>query len=126
MLLETGKGSFNIGKGLSEREWLALRDSEGRVLIYSIKEGDLRHRFFGDITAINPTNNQIAVENFPGEVTLYNLDTGDRQAAFVIDGGAAFVRFNIKGNKLFILSDAQSVYAFDLSKIAAKTTTQAK
>ena len=47
MLLETGKGSFNIGKGLSEREWLALRDSEGRVLIYSIKDGDLRHRFFG-------------------------------------------------------------------------------
>jgi hypothetical protein len=126
MLLETGKGSFNIGKGLSEREWLALRDTEGRVLIYSIKEGDLRHRFFGDITAINPANNQIAVENFPGEITLYNLDTGDRQASFVIQGSATFVRFNLKGDKLFILSDDQSVYAFDLNKLAAKTTTQAK
>ena len=126
MVLETGKGSFDIGKGLSERNWLALRDSRGRVLIYSINEGDLLHRFFGENAAINPTNNQIAVENFPGEITLYNLDTGDRQTTFVIDGGAAFVRFNLKGDKLFILNDAQSVYAFDLNKIAAKTTTQAK
>jgi WD40 repeat protein len=126
MLLETGKGSFDIGKGLSERDWLALRDSEGRVLIYSIKEGDLRHRFFGDNTALNPKNNQIAVENFPGEITLYNLDTGDRQATFVINGSAAFVRFNFEGNKLFVLGADQSVYAFDLNKLAAKTTTQDK
>ncbi|MCI0665893.1 MAG: hypothetical protein L0220_32965, partial [Acidobacteria bacterium] len=126
MLLETGKGSFDVGKGRSERDWLALRDSEGRVLIYSIKEGDLLHRFFGDHTAMNPMNNQIAVENFPGEITLYNLDTGDRQATFVINGSAAFVRFNLEGNRLFILSDVQSVYAFDLNKLAAKTTTQAK
>jgi WD40 repeat protein len=126
MLLETGKGSFDIGKGLSERDWLALRDSEGRVLIYSIKEGDLRHRFFGENTAINPKNNQVAVENFPGEITLYNLDTGDRQATFFINGSAAFVRFNFEGNKLFVLSDDQSVYAFDLNKVAAKPTTQAK
>jgi hypothetical protein len=126
MLLETGKGSFDIGKGLSEKDWLALRDSEGRVLIYSIKDGDLLHRFFGDHAAMNPANNQIAVENFPGEISLYNLDTGDRQATFVIQGSAAFVRFNLEGDKLFILSDAQSVYAFDLNKIAAKTTTQAK
>jgi WD40 repeat protein len=126
MLLETGKGSFDIGAGLSERGWLALHDSRGRVLVYSIKDGDLRRRFFGANTAINPTNNQIAVENFPGEITLYSLDTGDRQATFVINGSAAFVRYNLQGNKLFILSDAQSVYAFDLSKIDAKTTTQAK
>jgi WD40 repeat protein len=121
MLLETGQGSFDIGKGLSERDWLVLRDSRGRVLVYSIKGAELSHRFFGDHTAINPTSNQIAVENFPGEITLYNLDTGDRQATFVINGGAAFVRFNLEGNKLFVLSDAQSVYAFDLNKLAAKT-----
>jgi len=126
MLLETGNGSFNIGKGLSERDWLVLRDSRGRVLVYSIKEGDSRHRFFGDNAAINPKSNQIAVENFPGEITLYDLDTGDRQATFVIEGNAAFVRFNFEGNKLFILSDTQSVYAFDLNKLAAKKTTQAK
>lgn len=126
MLLETGKGSFDVGEGLSEGNWLVLHDSEGRVLIYSIKDGDLRHRFFGRHAAVNPKRNQIAVENFPGEIVLYNLDTGDREARFVINGSAAFVRFNLEGNKFFVLSDAQSVYAFDLNKLASKTETQAK
>jgi hypothetical protein len=124
MLLETGNGSFNVGEGLSEGNWLVLHDSKGRVLVYSIKDGNLRHRFFGGKAAINPKNNQIAVENFPGEVVLYDLDAGDIQANFVLNGSAAFVRFNLEGNRLFVLSDAQSVYAFDLNKLAAKTTTQ--
>ncbi len=119
MLLETGKGSFDVGAGLSEGNWLVLHDSEGRVLVYSIKDGELRHRFFGRHAAVNPSRNQLAVEKFPGEVVLYDLDNGDRQAGFVIAGGAAFVRFNLGGNKLFVLSDAQSAYAFDLDKLAA-------
>jgi len=126
VLLETGKGSFDVGAGLSEGNWLVLHDSENRVLVYSIKDGELRHRFFGDQAAINLKKNQIAIENFPGEVTLYNLDTGDRQANFVINGSVAFVRFNLAGDKMFILSDAQSAYAFDLNKLPANTTAQAK
>jgi len=118
LLIETGKGSFNIGSGLSEADWLVLYDSQDRVLVYSIKTGELRHRFFGKEAAINPQRNQIAVENFPGEVSIYNLETGDAQANFVISGGAAFVRFNLEGSKLFVLSDSQAAYAFDLNKVS--------
>jgi len=126
MLLDTGNGSFDIGKGLSEGDWLVLNDPRGRVLVYSIKNGDLRHRFFGGYAAINPRKNQIAVENIAGEVALFNLDTGNREANFVINGSAAFVRFNLEGNKLLILSDAQTVYAFDLNRIAAQTSKETK
>jgi WD40 repeat protein len=126
ILLETGNGSFNIGKGLSEGDWLVLHDSKGRVLVYSIKEGELRHRFFGGNAVISPKKNQIAVENLSGEVALYDLETGDRQANFVINGSAAFFRYNLEGNKLIVLSDAQSVYAFDLNKVVAPKTTDAK
>jgi hypothetical protein len=126
LLLETGEGSFDVGLGLSERDWLVLRDSQGRVLVYSIKEGDLRHRFFGGIAAINPKRNQIAVQNLPGEIALHDLDTGDRQANFVINGKAALIRFNLEGNKLLVLSDAQSAYVFDLNNLAARPTAQAK
>jgi hypothetical protein len=94
-----------------------LYDSQDRVLVYSIKTGELRHRFFGKTAAINPVRNQIAVENFPGEVSIYNLETGDRQANYIISGNAAFVRFNLEGNKLFVLSAAQTAYAFDLNNI---------
>ena len=117
--LETGKGSFYVGSGLSEGDWLMLYDSEGRVLVYSLKTGELRHRFFGRHAVLNPARSLIAVENFPGNIVLYNLDTGDRTANFIINGSAAFVRFNLNGDKIFVLSDAQSAYAFDLGKIAA-------
>lgn len=116
ILLETGKGSFSIKTGLSEANWLMLYDSEGRVLVYSLKEGKLEHRFFGKNAALNPSKNMVAVENFPGEINLYNLETGESQAKFIFNGKAAFVRFNLEGNKLFVLSDAQVAYAFDLSK----------
>ena len=119
MLLETGKGSFDVGGGLSEGDWLVVHDSEGRLLVYSIRTGELRHRFFGDTAAINPRRNQIVVENFPGEVSLYDLDTGDLKANVRIAGSAAFVRFNLAGDRLFVLSDAQAAYAFDLDKLAA-------
>jgi WD40 repeat protein len=119
MLLETGKGSFFVGSGQSEGDWLVLKDSEGRVLVYSIKTGELRHRFFGNKAAMNPARNQIAVENFPGEVGIYNLETGDLQASYVINGGAAFVRFSLAGDKIFVLSDSQTAYVFDLNKSTA-------
>jgi len=118
MIVETGNGSFRVRTGSSESDWLLLYDSTDRVLTYSIKTGELRRRFFGNHAAINPERNQIAVENFPGEISIYNLETGERQANFVINGDAGFVRFNPEGNKLFILTAAQSAYAFDLNKIA--------
>jgi hypothetical protein len=126
ILNEMGVGSLAFGQGQSEKDWLILRDSNGRVLVYSIKDGDIRHRFFGGKAALNPSRNQIAVENFAGEVSIYDLDTGDRSANFVIGGNAAFIRFNLEGDKLFVLSDAQYVYAFDLNKVAALKTTVAK
>jgi hypothetical protein len=126
MLLETGKGSFDVGRGLSEGDRLVLHDSEGRVLIYSLKTGELRHRFFGDTAAVNPRRNQVVVENFPGEVSLYDLDTGDLKANVRIAGSAAFVRFNLAGDRLFVLSDAQTAYAFDLDKLAAASAPPAQ
>jgi hypothetical protein len=126
MLLETGKGSFDVGRGLSEGDRLVLHDSGGRVLIYSLKTGELRQRFFGDTAAVNPRRNQVVVENFPGEVSVYDLDTGDLKANLRINGAAAFVRFNLAGDRLFVLSDAQTAYAFDLDKLAAASVPPAQ
>lgn len=126
LLIETGKGSFDLSRGFSEGEWLLLHDSEGRALIYSIKDGDIRHRFFARQAAINPKRNQIVVQNYPGEVSLYDLSTGERAANFVINGSAAFVRFNLEGDRLLVLGDTQTVYAFDLNKLAAANNSQTR
>ena len=118
LLLETGQGSFDIESGFSEGNWLVLHDDNNRVLIYSIKEGELRHRFFGANAAMNPSRQQVTVENYPGELTLYDLATGNPQARLRFKSGAAFVRFSLDGKKLLILTSGQVAYAFDTDRMS--------
>ena len=102
-----------MGSVISEGDWLVLYDSEDRVLVYSIATGELRQRFFGRNAALNPGGNELAVENFPGEITIYDLTTGDAKGAVTIPGRASFVRFNADGSRLFILSSIQTGYILD-------------
>ena len=119
LLLETGKGSFDIKFGFCEGDWLILRDDNNRVLIYSLKDGDLRYRFFGATAAMNPSRNQVIIENYPGELTLYDLSTGNSQARLRFKTSAAFVRFSLDGKRLLVLTAGQVAYAFDVEKLSA-------
>jgi len=119
LLLETGKGSFDIRSGFSEGNWLVVRDDNNRVLTYSITDGELRHRFFGGNAAMNPSRQQLIVENYPGELTLYDLSTGNSQARLRFKTGATFVRFSLDGKKLLVLTSNQIAYAFDTDRLSA-------
>jgi hypothetical protein len=123
LLLETGKGSFDIKAGFSEGDWLILRDSQNRVLAYSLKDAALRHRFFGTQAAINPSRQQIAVENYPGEMTIYDLISGEPQAKLLFKSGSVFARFSLDGKRLFVLTAEQAAHAFDMEKL---TTTASR
>ncbi|HET7113576.1 MAG TPA: M48 family metalloprotease [Pyrinomonadaceae bacterium] len=120
LLLETGKGSFDIESGFSEGNWLVLRDDNNRVLVYSIKDGELRHRFFGANAAVNPRGHQIVVQNYPGELTIYDMTTGNASSRLRFKTPAAFTRFSLDGKRLLVLTAGQVAYAFDADKITAK------
>ncbi|CAN5623901.1 hypothetical protein BH10ACI3_BH10ACI3_16440 [soil metagenome] len=117
MLLETGKGSFSVYYGSSEGNWLAVNDSEGRVLVYSLNDGTLRHRFFGTRAVLSPSRDMIAIVNNSGDVSLYGLLDGERKERYRLNGNPIFVRFNLKSDRLFLLSDRQVGYAIDLQKL---------
>jgi hypothetical protein len=116
-LLETGKGSIEINGAYSEGDWLILQDSNNRVLAYSLKEGVLRHRFFGARAVVNPSRHQIVVENYPGELVLYDLSTGTSQKRLVFNSPSAFARFTLDGKQLLVLTAGQTAYAFDVNKL---------
>jgi hypothetical protein len=124
-LLETGKGSFTITAAYSEGRWLILHDSENRILAFNLQDGEIQQRFFGSTAAINPTRNQIAVENYSGEVSIYDLATGDKLARLILGSDVAFIRFSIDGKRLFVLTDEQVAYAFDIEKLVVKQETTA-
>jgi len=117
VLIDTGKGSFGIESGTSEGDWLILHDTENRVLAYSLKDGLLHHRFFGSNVAISPLGNNVVVENLPGELTVYDLTTGDPWSHISLKSGAALVRFSLDGKALFVLTAEQTAYTFDIDKM---------
>lgn len=118
-MLETGKGSFDIESGFSEGNWLVLRDDNNRVLVYSIADGDLRHRFFGANASLNP-HGQIAVQNYSGELPVYDLTTGNPVARMRFKAPAAFTRFSLDGKMLLVLTAGQVAYAFDTARLKTK------
>ena len=124
LLIETGKGSFDIESGFSEGDWLTLQDNSNRTLVYSIKNGELRHRFFGTNASMNPTGNQLVVENLPGELTFYNLRTGESEGRLVFRNSAVLVRFSLDGKKLVVVTSGQAVHAFDVAKLATKAVAE--
>lgn len=119
LFLETGKGSFYVGAGISEGDTLVLTDSEDRLLVYTISTGELKHRFFGKYAAISPSKKHLAVENFPGEVTIFDLASGESVGGVHIGGRAALIRFNLAGTQLFVFSDKQTAYVFDVKAATA-------
>ena len=120
LLVETGKGSIEISGGYTEGEWLVLQDSNNRVLVFSLKDGELRHRFFGAHAMVNPSRNQIMVENYPGELVLYDLATGTAQKKLVFNGPATLARFSLDGKRLLVLTAGQTAYAFDVNQLMAQ------
>ena len=68
---------------------------------------------------MNPSRQQLIVENYPGELTLYDLSTGNSQARLRFKTGATFVRFSLDGKKLLVLTSNQIAYAFDTDRLSA-------
>jgi hypothetical protein len=122
-LIETGKGSFTISAAYSEGSWLILHDSENRILAVNLQDGQIQQRFFGSTAAISPMRNQIAVENYSGEVSIYEVATGEKLARLILGSDVAFIRFSIDGKRLFVLTDEQVAYAFDVDKLIVKQET---
>lgn len=120
ILLETGEGSFGISSAYSEGNWLILHDPKNRILALTISDGELQQRFFGNSAAINPRRQQIAVENYPGELSIYNLGTGKREARLIVGSEIAFLTFSVDGSRLFVLTENQVAYAFDTNKLVLK------
>jgi hypothetical protein len=72
----------------------------------------LRHRFFGANAAMNPSRHQVIVENYPGELTVYDLTTGNIQARLRFKTAAAFVRFSLDGKKLLVWLTPKALASF--------------
>lgn len=116
-LLETGEGSFAPDSVRLAGDYLVVNDNRNRILVYSISSGELLTRFFGNYPAVSPDSKQISIENSPGHVALYDIESGKEFGRLAFEHPVVFMQFMNRGSKLFVVTSDQTVYSFDTEKI---------
>ncbi len=116
LFIETGKGSFRISDVFATGDNILMTDTQNRVLVYSLSTGVLKGRAFGNKAEIAQKTNLLCIENKKGEVTLYDLNGMRQLETFNFTSSVSFARFNMAGDKLFVLTADQTVFIIDVSK----------
>ena len=124
LLIETGKGSFRLSGVLAAGDWVTLTDTQNRVLVYSLKTGELKGRAFGKSAAVSPANNLLCVENERGSLAVYDLKTMEKLDQFVFSSPVAAARFNMDGRQLFVLTSNQTAYILNTAALTTQSSTK--
>jgi WD40 repeat protein len=115
-LLETGEGSMRAEQMSWAGDYLVINDDANRVLIYSISTGDVISRFFGGTSALSLKNKTIAIENAPGRLTVFDLETGSEVTRLTFTRPVTLMRFLDDGKRFFVLTSDQTAFMFDTAK----------
>lgn len=121
-LLETGEGSFSPEYLTLAGDYLLINDNHNRILVYSSTTGDLLTRFFGNYAAVSPATKQVAVENSPGRVTIYDVLTGAEITKLSFIHPLSLMQFTQGGQRLFVLTTDQTAFMFDTAKFTHEDT----
>jgi len=113
VLVMTGKGSFKGVGVVAAGNWLAVSDASNRVLVYAFGEAQPHSRFFGHSPAL-AANGLLSLENEPGQVTVYDVATGEKRQELTFPGAVAVTRFCAEGRRLLAVTSTQTAYLIDV------------
>jgi hypothetical protein len=120
LLVETGKGSFRIRDMFAAGDWLVVSDTSKRVLLYSLSTGEQKGKFFGREPAVSEAAGLLSVETDRGQLTLFDLATGERRDRFDFAAPVSLAHFSRDGKRLLVLTADQTVYLLDLTAKASR------
>lgn len=118
LLIETGKGSFRLSSIFAAGDSVIVTDTQNRVLVYSLKTGQQKGRVFGGYAAVSEVSRLLCVENESGKIAVYDLETMEKRDEFTFSSPISMLRFSQDGQRLFVLTIAQTVYMLDVSSLA--------
>ncbi|HXT64967.1 MAG TPA: M48 family metalloprotease [Pyrinomonadaceae bacterium] len=122
LLIETGKGSFRLSNVFAAGDRVIVRDTQNRILVYSLKSGEQVGKVFGGNATLSLKNNLMCVENEVGKLAIYDLNTLEKIDELIFSSPISLVRFTPDGSRLFVLTVNQFTYMIQISanKIVAK------
>jgi peptidase M48-like protein len=114
VVVDTGQGSFRVRSVMATRDFLLVRDSEGRTLVYSLKSGEQTGKVFGAARAVSATGNQMLAEATTGEVDVYDLQTLEAAVHYTFASRVVRAEFTDGGKALLVLTGDQAVYKINV------------
>ncbi|MGA8308258.1 MAG: M48 family metalloprotease [Candidatus Acidiferrales bacterium] len=119
--VDTHDGAFGISYVGAAGDYVVVRDTMGRLLMYSISTGKLLGRFLGHGFEIVPGSSPVlCVHRQKGRLEFYQPGNWAPIATIRFPWPISMVRFTPDGKQLFALTDDQVAYMIDISSIAAK------
>ncbi|HEX5069173.1 MAG TPA: M48 family metalloprotease [Vicinamibacterales bacterium] len=110
LLVETGKGSFRLRGVIAAGDWALVLDSLNRVLVYSLKTGDLKGYAFGSRCVVNAASGTMAIDLGGGRMTVHDLTTMRRLRDYAFANPVEYAAFSQDGGRLFVLTSDQTAY----------------
>ena len=116
--IDTHDGAFGISYAGAAGDHVVVRDTIGRLLMYSGSTGKLVGRFLGHGFAIVPGASPIVcIERLEGKIEFYQAGNWRPVGTIRLPWPASMIRFTSDGKQLFALTDNQVAYMIDISSI---------
>jgi hypothetical protein len=116
--IDTHDGAFGLSYAGAAGDYVVVRDTIGRLLMYSGSTGKLVGRFLGHGFAIVPGASPVlCIERLEGKIEFYQAGNWRPVGTIRLPWPASMIRFTSDGKQLFALTDNQVAYMIDISSI---------
>lgn len=120
VVLHTGKWSYIPEAVVAMGDWFVVSDNHNRVLLYSISTGQEKARWFGYRPEVSRNGQRLCLVNGRGHLLVYDLQKLLPIEDLYFATHISAHRLSGDGQKLFVLTDDQTAFEFDLNSAAAK------
>ena len=114
VLVQTGAGPLSFDSVFSAGPMLLTSKDEGRVVLYSLQDGQLRAHLNGLLPSASAEAALLALVENGDRLVLYDLFTGARLDQQQFPEGIAYTHFSEDGQRLLVLTRHQTVYILDV------------
>jgi hypothetical protein len=112
IVVDTANGAFSLRSHIATADWLAVYDSYGRTLVYSLKTGKCIDKFFGRPRNLSPTGT-LVVEHSRGRLAVFDPAASEKTHDLVFPFPVSTTFFTRDGKKLLLITTDQVVYTVD-------------
>jgi WD40 repeat protein len=124
LLVDTGNLSFKILSAMTVGDRVLLHDSNGRILIYSLKTGEQKAAILGRVLAISDDGTKMLLEDGKGKADLYELSELHFLAHFEFPFPVVHAEFSSAGDSISVLTGDQTIYRLKVEPLIKSIAVQ--